>query len=64
VDCIDLDHKKIKEISEKISPFGVHIMIMDNHNGMIHTIQNHAHIIMWRPIVIKFYESYFDVLHG
>ncbi len=60
----DYNNKVIQENSARIDSFGVHVMSFDNLDRTIHTIQNYGHIMMWRPLVLKFYESHFDILHG
>lgn len=60
----DENHQIIKEIKRDIKPLGVEVILVENSRNEIHTLQNFGHIVMWRPLVKKFYKSHFDVLHG
>lgn len=54
----------IEKLSKSIYPFGVEVFDVENPDHQIHTVQNSGRIIMWRPIVKKYYQTHFDVLHG
>lgn len=64
---IELYNKKnqiIDNYIEKIEPFGVKILTFPNNDRKKHTIKTYGQIMMWRPIIKKFYATHFDVLHG
>jgi hypothetical protein len=34
-----------------------------NHPSQLVFVENQSRIGLWRPVIFKYYESYFDVLH-
>ena len=60
----DKNNKIIKEIRTEVNSLGVQVLFVENSDMEIHTITNYGKIIMWRPVVMKFYKTHFDVLHG
>ncbi len=43
---------------------GLRVITIDNTDSHCHMIENNGDVPDWRPIIFKFYESHFDVLHG
>lgn len=43
---------------------GVRVINVDNADHAIHTFDNVGPIIMWRPVIKKYYKTHFDALHG
>jgi len=58
------DGEEIQKREQIISSRGMHIFKFDNHLRKLSLVENHSRIWSWRPIIFKYYESYFDVLHG
>ncbi len=64
INFYDKDIKEYKCLEVAIQPFGVEIIRVSNKDRQIHTLSSWGKIVMWRPIIFKYFESYFDVLHG
>jgi hypothetical protein len=47
-----------------IPPRGIHVFSINNHDADIISVQNSSRVKMWRPVIFKFYESHFNVLHA
>lgn len=64
VGLFDRENKRIGERHIIVPSRGVRIIPIDNENGQIHTFDNKGGIVMWRPVILKYYETHFDVMHG
>jgi len=60
----DRESRLIKKHEMKINPLGVQSFILQNTERLIHTFENIGKIVLWRPIIFKYYNSHFDVMHG
>lgn len=56
--------EEIDQINAIVPSCGVRVISIDNRDRKIHTFDNIGEIVMWRPIIKKFYQTHFDALHG
>lgn len=64
IDLFDYQGQKIGGYDTIIPPRGMRIVTLDNFNRKIHTFDNRGGIVMWRPVILKYYETHYDVMHG
>lgn len=64
IGLFDRDSQKIDERNIIIPPRGARIITIDNSDGKIHTFDNRGGIVMWRPVIVKYYETHYDAMHG
>ena len=64
VSLFDYNSQKIGERNIIIPRRGVRIITVDNTEGKIHTFDNKGGIVMWRPVIVKYYKTHYDVMHG
>ena len=64
INLFDRSGQKIGDRHIIVPARGVRIIEIDNAEGDIHTFDNKGEIIMWRPVIKKYYETHFDVMHG
>ena len=64
VRALDQNSKVIREESEVLHPRGVKIFSMNNSDRAIFLVENEGRAYMWRPFILKYYKTHFDILHG
>lgn len=64
IELIDSHGNCINTSRAEIKSLGVEILSFENTERNIHTTRHYGQIMMWRPLVKKFYDTHFDVLHG
>lgn len=64
VNLFDATGQKIGEKNAVVPARAVRIIEINNDDGAIHTFDNHGGIVMWRPVIKKYYKTHFDVMHG
>lgn len=64
VNFFDKESRKIEERKIKVPARSVKLITVNNPDGKIHTFDNVGSIVMWRPVIKKYYETHFDVMHG
>lgn len=64
IGLFDRADQKIGEHNVIIPSCGVRIIAIDNADHRIHTFDNKGGIVMWRPVILKYYETHFDAMHG
>ena len=64
INLFDKDSRKVGERHVIIPARSVRIIKIDNAEKRIHTFDNVGGIVMWRPIIKKYYGTHFDVMHG
>ena len=55
------------EIERRVSlipPRGLEVLKFDNNSRELVLVENQSQIGFCRPVIFKFYESFFDVFHG
>ena len=58
---------KLEEVERRIKlvpPFGIRVFEFENSSHNLAFVENQSQIGLWRPIIFKYYQSFFDVLHG
>lgn len=60
----DKQHQIVEEHFVEIPKFGTYLHKIDNSERLIHTFENWGRIVLWRPVIFKYYKTHFDVLHG
>lgn len=64
VRCLDATRRVVRTERTIVSGYGVAKISVDNRARDIVMVENHGAHFMWRPVVFKFYETGFDVLHS
>lgn len=64
VECYDYKNNFLRKVDADIPAMGCHVFRINNQDKHIHTIKNSGHIVMWRPVIFKNYQTHFDVMHG
>lgn len=64
VNLFDKDSNKVGERHVIVPARSVRIIKIDNVDKTIHTFDNFGGIVMWRPVIKKYYDTHFDVMHG
>jgi hypothetical protein len=64
VRALDQYSQIIQEDSEVLPPRGVRFFSFDNKNRAINRVENESQAYMWRPFILKYYETHFDIFHG
>jgi hypothetical protein len=64
INFFDHDGHKISDQHIIVPARGVRLVGLDNTDGKIHTFDNKGAIVMWRPVIVKYYDTHFDVMHG
>ncbi len=64
INLFDKDSKKVSERHAIVPARSVRIIKIDNADRTIHTFDNTGGIVMWRPVIKKYYDTHFDVMHG
>lgn len=64
VNLFDKDSQKVGERHVALPARSVRIIEIDNLDKAIHTFDNVGGIVMWRPVIKKYYDTHFDVMHG
>jgi hypothetical protein len=64
ISLFDYNGKKTDNRNVIIPSRGVSIINIDNLDGKIHTFDNKGGIVMWRPVIVKYYKTHYDVMHG
>lgn len=64
INLFDKDGHKIDERHDIVPARAVRIIRIDNADRRIHTFDNAGGIVMWRPVIKKYYDTHFDVMHG
>ena len=54
----------IREDSEVLPPRGVRVFSLNNKDRVIIRVENESQAYMWRPFILKYYETHFDIFHG
>jgi hypothetical protein len=62
--AFDQTAKVVREKSEVLSPRGVKIFSFDNKDRIICRVVNESRAYMWRPFILKYYETHFDIFHS
>jgi hypothetical protein len=62
--ALDQNSKIIREESEVLCPRGVKIFSLNNSDRAISLVENEGRAYMWRPFILKYYKTHFDILHG
>ncbi len=64
VRCLDAVRKLVRRDHAILPPRGVARIAVDNAKRDIVMVENYGDHFMWRPVVFKFYQTGFDVLHS
>ena len=64
VRIFDENWQELERRENKIPPRGLKILEFNNHSRQYVFVENQSWIGLWRPIIFKYYKSYFDVLHS
>jgi hypothetical protein len=64
VRALDSARKLVEERRAFIPACGMAVIGFDNHEGRIALVENEGRHFMWRPVLFKYYQSGFDVLHS
>ncbi len=64
INLFDKAGHKVEEKHAVVPSRAVRIIEVDNADGLIHTFDNTGGIVMWRPVIKKYYDTHFDVMHG
>lgn len=60
----DKSQNIIRTMEATISPRGMHVFDVDNAARDIAIVEGWGQIAMWRPLIMKYYKSHFDVFHS
>jgi hypothetical protein len=60
----DINQNIIETKAAVILPSGIHIFDIDNKDRSIAIVEGWGQIAMWRPLIMKYYQSHFDVFHS
>jgi len=64
VRALDQSSQIIRADSEILPPRGVRVFSLDNKDHAILRVENESQAYMWRPFILKYYETHFDIFHG
>lgn len=64
INFFDKNSNKVDERHVIVPARSVRIIKIDNPDKAIHTFDNVGGIVMWRPVIKKYYDTHFDVMHG
>ncbi len=60
----DENRNRIMNLTNNIDSKGVKSLLITNDHARIHTFENYGAIMLWRPVIFKYYDTHFDVMHG
>jgi len=61
---LDQSSNVIREESDVLSPRGVRVFPLENKDRTIFRVENESKVYMWRPFILKYYETHFDIFHS
>jgi hypothetical protein len=64
VNLLDQASKLIREESKVLPPRGVECIFINNKDRAVSRLENESRAYMWRPFILKYYETHFDILHS
>jgi hypothetical protein len=62
--ALDRTSQVIREELEVLPPRGVKCFSLDNKDRTIYRVENESCAYMWRPFILKYYETHFDIFHS
>jgi hypothetical protein len=64
VKLLDENRNEISRKKVSIPPGGLHVFEFENLNRQCVMIEHQGGLAFWRPVIFKYYETHFDVLHS